>query len=213
VLAVLERLTPTDDSRGQALFYQWAQARFGRHWRYADLTTVLAAAAEILQPKSYLEIGMRRGRSACVVGAAAPACSIYGFDLWLFGYGGLLAQDENPGPDFVRQELTRAGHSGDVTLISGDSATTVPSFLAEHPGLFLDLINVDGDHSLTGAARDLANTLPRLKVGGVVVFDDIRSAPWLADLWRFYVVEDERFRAWAFDEAGAGVAAAIRVGQ
>ncbi|MEX0750731.1 MAG: class I SAM-dependent methyltransferase, partial [Dehalococcoidia bacterium] len=113
--------------------------------------------------------------------------------------------------DFVRQELAAAGHRGDVTLISGDSSRTVPAFLAERPELYFDLINIDGDHSVAGAAKDLANTLPRLKVG--VVFDDISSAPWLADVWRFYTHDDGRYRSWQFDEAGAGVAAAIRVGQ
>lgn len=213
VVALLKRLTPTDDTRGQELFYQWAQARFGQHWRYADITTVLAAAAILLQPKAYLEIGVRRGRSAATVVSCAPECAIYGFDLWMSGYGGLLAPDANPGPDFVRGELAAAGHRGEVTLISGDSRQTVPRLLAERTDLYFDLINVDGDHSTRGAARDLANVLPRLKVGGIIVFDDISSAPWLADVWRWYIKDDGRYRSWEYDEAGAGVAAAIRVGQ
>jgi predicted O-methyltransferase YrrM len=160
-----------------------------------------------IRPKTYLEIGVRRGRSAAVVGATTPDCAIYGFDLWLEGYAGL----ENPGPEFVRGELRAAGHTGHVTLVSGDSHRTVPAFLKEHPGLFFDLMTVDGDHSLIGAARDLATVLPRLKVGGVIVFDDIVSAPCLARVWRGFVQEDSRYRSWEYDDAGAGVAAAIRV--
>jgi predicted O-methyltransferase YrrM len=209
VLSLLKKLTPTAETEGQDLFYLWARARFGCHWRYADSTTVLAAASMLLKPKSFLEIGVRRGRSAAAVAAASPGCAIYGFDLWMEGYGGL----ENPGPDFVRQELAAAGHEGELTLVSGDSARTVPAFLHEHPGLFFDLINVDGDHSVTGASRDLANVLPRLKVGGIIVFDDICSAPHLARVWRWFVQDDGRYRAWQYDEAGAGVAAAIRIGQ
>jgi predicted O-methyltransferase YrrM len=209
VLELLQKLTPSEDTDGQELFYQWAQGRFGRHWRYADSITVLTAAATLLRPKSYLEIGVRRGRSAAAVGAVAPQCAIYGFDLWVSGYGGL----DNPGPDFVRHELVAAGHAADVTLISGDSGRTVPAFLDEHRDLFFDLINVDGDHSIAGAARDLANVLPRLKIGGIIVFDDISSAPELAHVWDWFIKDDGRFRAWQYTEAGAGIAAAVRVGQ
>ena len=209
VLALLSKLTPCADTEGQELFYKWAHDRFGEHWRYADSTTVLMAAARMLQPKAYLEIGVRRGRSAAAVGAMAPDCAIFGFDLWLSDYGGL----DNPGPDFVRGEIAAAGHHGTVTFVSGDSGVTVPKFLDEHRELYFDLINVDGDHSVPGAARDLANVLPRLKIGGVIVFDDISSAPQLARLWDWYVKDDGRYRAWEYTEAGAGIAAAVRVGQ
>jgi predicted O-methyltransferase YrrM len=209
VLALLTKLSPTPETEGQDLFYQWAQARFGCNWRYADSTTVLMAASMLLRPKSFLEIGVRRGRSAAAVAMASPDCAIYGFDLWMEGYGGL----DNPGPDFVRGELAAIGHTGELTLTSGDSARTVPAFLGERPDLFFDIINVDGDHSVMGAARDMANVLPRLKVGGIIVFDDISSAPHLQRVWRWFVKEDGRYRAWEFDEAGAGVAAAVRVGE
>ena len=208
VIGLLHKLTASEETWGQEFFQRWAQGRFGRHWRYADVTTVLTAASMLIRPKSYLEIGVRRGRSAAVVGATAPDCAIYGFDLWLEDYAGL----ENPGPDFVRSELRAAGHTGQVTLISGNSHRTVPAFLRERPDLFFDLITVDGDHSVPGAARDLADVLPRLKVGGVIVFDDIAVAPQLVRVWRRLVADDRRYRAWEFDEAGAGIAAAVRVG-
>jgi predicted O-methyltransferase YrrM len=209
VLAVLKKLTPSAEIEEETLFHEWARAKFGSQWQYADVTNVLAAASLLLQPTSYLEIGVRRGRSSAVVGALSPDCAIYAFDAWLQDYGGI----ENPGPEFVRRELSAAGHRGETSFVSGDSAVTVPKFLAEHPGLFFDMMNVDGDHSLAGAARDLANVLPRLKVGGVIVFDDVFAAPRLSHLWRWYVKEDGRYRSWEFTEAGTGVAAAIRVGQ
>ncbi len=207
VLCLLQMLSPTEETIGQQLFFQWAHGKFDKFWRHADITTVLVSASMAVRPKTYLEIGVRRGRSAAVVGALCPNCAIYGCDLWLPDYAGA----ENPGPDFVRGELCAVGHIGDVTLLSGDSRTTVPAFLREHPDLFFDLITVDGDHSISGAARDMANVLPRLKVGGVVVFDDICSAPALLRVWRWFVKDDARFRAWEFTDTGAGVAAAIRV--
>lgn len=207
VIGLLKKLERSDETEGQELFYLWGQGRFGEHWRYADSTTVLVAASMAIRPKAYLEIGVRRGRSSAVVGALCPDCAICGFDLWLPDYAGA----PNPGPDFVRRELRKVGHAGEVTFVSGDSKSTVPGFLAQHPDLFFDLITVDGDHSVAGAARDLANVLPRLKVGGVIVFDDICSAPKLMRVWDWLVRQDARYRSWEFTDSGAGIGAAIRV--
>ncbi|MEX1255869.1 MAG: class I SAM-dependent methyltransferase [Dehalococcoidia bacterium] len=207
VLALCEGLTPSAHLGGQIAYYQWCRDKFGDYWRYADLPTLLYAATNILQPSSYLEIGVRMGRSASIVGSLRPECAIHGFDLWIRDYGGI----ENPGPDFVREELRRVGHTGEVTLIAGDSRSTVPAFLGRHPDLYFDLITVDGDHSVLGAAIDIANTLPRLKVGGILAFDDIAQAPALQRVWRELVQRDERFVTWEFTDSGFGIAAAIRV--
>ncbi len=207
VADVLDQLTQNEEIERMQAFYRWAQEKFGRHWRYADILTVLWAAATLIRPTSYLEIGVRWGRSAAVVGATSPRCDIYGSDLWPPDYAGA----PNPGPDFVRQELRAAGHTGDVTLITGDSRDTVQAFLRQHPNLYFDLITIDGDHSLIGAATDLANTLPRLKVGGIVVFDDICIAPHLYRVWADAIKRDNRYVSWEFTGGGFGVAAAIRM--
>ena len=207
VTALLGKLTPMEEVTEQQVFYDWSKAKFGRHWRHANLLTALWAAATFIQPSTYLEIGVYRGRSAAVVGSVRPQCDIYGFDLWIPDYAGT----PNPGPDFVRQELRAVGHTGNVTLISGDSRKTVSVFLRQHPNLYFDLITIDGDHSLLGAANDLANALPRLKVGGILVFDDIRMAPHLTRVWKNVIKRDSCYLAWEFTEAGVGVAAAIRI--
>jgi len=206
-MGVLKKLAPDQELEHQSLYYQWGRAKFGAHWRSADIATTLRAAALFVRPQNYLEIGVRRGRSAAVVAATCPGCNIYGFDLWDGEYAGT----DNPGPDLVREELRAMGHHGELTLVVGDSARTVPDFLAQHPELFFELITVDGDHSVLGAARDLTNTLPRLKAGGILVFDDICSAPLLQSVWRRVVQRDGRFVTWEFTDAGYGVAAAIRI--
>ena len=207
VVAILDRLTPMEELVAQQAFYQWGQAKYGQHWRFANILTALWAAATFTQPTNYLEIGVRRGRSAAVVGATCPQCAIYGFDLWTPDYAGA----PNPGPDFVRRELRAAGHTGNVTLISGDSRETLPTFLRDHPDLYFDLITIDGDKSLPVVASDFASALPRLKVGGIIVYDDLPRQPLLRRVWEKVIRQDGRYVSWEFVNAGTGVATAIRV--
>ncbi|CAO3439950.1 class I SAM-dependent methyltransferase [Azospirillum doebereinerae] len=207
-LALMERLTPDAYIAYIAAFLREGERRYGANWRYADIVTVLLELARTLRPASYLEIGVRRGRSAAAVAMQAPNCAIVGFDLWQAGYAGI----ENPGPDFVRDELRRFGHQGTLELVSGDSRRTVPDYLAAHPDAHFDLIVVDGDHSAEGAKQDLFNVLPRLRVGGAIVFDDIDhpAHPELQALWREAVADRPDMSSWQFRGVGYGVAFALR---
>lgn len=208
VITVIARLEPDDYIRYLLAYYRAGLERFGDAWRYADIVTVLMAAAKLAQPRNYLEIGVRRGRSMAMVAATCPSCDIVGFDLWARDYAGM----SNPGPDFVRAEMSKLGHTGRLELITGDSHETLPRFFSEHRDAFFDLITVDGDHSKQGAAQDLRDVLPRLKVGGIIVFDDICHPlhPYLASVWQRVVGSDLRFATWQFTELGYGVAFAIR---
>src|SRR4029077_12692186 len=110
-LAHMERLTPDAYTQYLGRYIREGQRRFGAAWVYADIVTVLLCLARTLQPRTYLEIGVRRGRSACAVATEAPYCAMFLFDLWQAGYAGI----ENPGPDFVRAELAKVNHRGQVT--------------------------------------------------------------------------------------------------
>jgi predicted O-methyltransferase YrrM len=189
-------------------FYKEGLRRFGPGWGYADIVTVLLTLAEFLQPRRYLEIGVRRGRSVCAVAAKVPDCDVVMFDMWIENYAGL----ENPGPDFVRTELGKVGFRGRTTFVDGDSHVTLPRYLKENPGAFFDLITVDGDHSEEGASRDLLDVLPTLTVGGAIVFDDICHPlhPRLREVWHRIVVEDPHFSTWSYEDVGFGVGFGIR---
>lgn len=204
---ILARMTQTEEIAAVQLYYRSGRDKFGDRWRYADILTVLWAAATLGSAKSYLEIGVRTGRSAAIVGATSPSCDIYGFDLWTEGY----AAADNPGPDFVRQELRSVGHAGGVTLVSGDSSKTLAPFLAARPDLYFDLIAIDGDKSTRVASSDFANALPRLKVGGIVVCDDIFLVPHLERVWHDVIRRDARYVHWQFAQGAVGIAAAIRM--
>lgn len=207
VETVLAKMTQIEEIQALRTYYQSSREKFGGHWRYADLLSALWAAATLNPPATYLEVGVRTGRSAAVVGAAAPACDIYGFDLWPPDYAGTTIR----GPDFVRGELKRVGHTGSVTLVAGDSSKTLPAFLREHPDLYFDLVTIDGAKAIAISGSDFANALPRLKVGGIVVCDDICLAPHLARLWDTVVKRDPRYVTWQFAEGTVGVAAAVRM--
>jgi hypothetical protein len=158
-----------------------------------ETRSVIALLARELNPRTYLEIGVRRGFSMGMVISRAPEVDVFGFDLWLQNYAGVA----NPGMDFVCNEMKRLGHRGRLHLITGNSHKTLPAFFCEdaaHAGLVaspkgrsvrgrpeaFDLITIDGDHSLIGAYQDLMDTMPHCAVGGAVVFDDI--APDLASI-------------------------------
>jgi predicted O-methyltransferase YrrM len=192
-------------------YYALGRERFGAAWGYLDQLTVLHAAASVTRPRRYLEIGVFRGRSLAVVASVAPEAELFGFDLWVPGYAGL----ENAGPELVREQLRRVGHRGPVRLVSGSSHETVPVLLAESPELSFDLVTVDGDHTEAGARRDLETVLPRVAVGGVLVFDDLRhpKCPWLERVWDEVVAAHPAFAAAKYTEVGYGVGFAVRRGQ
>ncbi|WP_441280331.1 class I SAM-dependent methyltransferase [Tardiphaga sp. 862_B3_N1_1] len=207
-IALLGRLSHDDYSEYLSKYYQEGASRFGSDWRYADIVTVLLALAEQLQPKSYLEIGVRRGRSVCTVASKAPACDFYMFDMWVSNYAGM----ENPGPDLVTQELDKFGHSGKRVFTDGNSHATLKPFFKANANLAFDIITVDGDHTYDGAVEDLCEVLPRLKVGGAIVFDDVCHPKhrYLQDVWNQLIENDPRFTAWTCADIGYGVGFALR---
>lgn len=134
----------------------------------ANIWLVLSFLAQAAKPKEYLEIGVRRGFSMAVVAQRCKTCNLTGIDLWVPGYGGA----DNPGPEFVEQQIALTGHKGNLKLITGDSNQV----LADLIGSF-DLILVDGDHSTEGGYRDIMGSHKLLKPGGYIVVDDLDYEP------------------------------------
>lgn len=207
-IEIMRRLTPDHYLEYLLDFYQAGIDRFGNSWVYADINTVLLGVSKLMQPKSYMEIGVRRGRSMAMVVSQVPDCHVVGFDLWIQNYAGM----ENTGEAFVKSELGRIGHQGKADFVTGDSKITIPQFFKEQPDVFFDLITVDGDHSVEGARSDLLSVIPRLKVGGVLVFDDTanQSHAGLAKLWHAVVGRNPQFAVHTFNEVGFGVGFAVK---
>jgi len=129
--------------------------------------------AELIQPRTYLEVGSRRGWSLAQVFAACPTVAAHVFELWQAGYGG-TAQGS---PYYIRDKIRQViGPERDLnlTFVSGSSHDTLPEFFAQSTGeMTFDLITVDGDHSRLGAWWDLTDLFPHVAVGGALVFDDL----------------------------------------
>jgi predicted O-methyltransferase YrrM len=209
VLSVLRTLEPDSYSVYVSAYLKEGLERFGMDWSYLDILNVLVACAELIQPRTYLEIGVRRGRSIAMVASTTPKTHLFGFDMWAENYAGM----ENPGPAFVESELRKIGASGRIEFVSGNSHETLPNFFAKRPELELDLVTVDGDHSDEGAREDLLSVLPKIAHGGAIVFDDV-SHPLHPNLYRVWssALQDcgLRFVSGAYTTLGYGVAVAVR---
>ena len=208
VLDVLNKITPNNDVKFAKEFIEKGIEKYGDSWLYADINTALITIGKNIDVENYMEIGVRRGRSMAMLASQSPNANFYGFDMWIEDYCG----SENPGPDFVKSELGKVGYNGKISFVNGDSKKTVPKFFKDNPDTYFDVITVDGDHSIGGAIKDLNNVMPRLKIGGILVFDDISSQEhsYLSQVWVKQVKNRSNFYTYEFDDLGLGVAIAIR---
>lgn len=236
VLRVMSLLTP--DEKWTPVITRLVEER------KIETRCFMAWLADVIHPRNYLEVGVRRGFSMAMVASRQPDVEIFGFDMWLEQYAG----SGNPGPDFVCAELAKVGYCGNARFVSGNSHQTLPAFFRKSGASWwrrlwarsrvdvvapdtVDLMLVDGDHSLIGAAQDLYDTLPRLAVGGVLVFDDIAPDPghvdpeavksergedpngWgdLRGVWRHVLQDFPTYRSIEYDCNTPGVAIAVRL--
>lgn len=183
----LEALAP--DPTNKPRLVQWLQEGVARNERRFEIRSALRALSNVMRPRSYLEIGTRRGWSLAQVLSESPDVRAYSFDQWIEGYGGI----DNPGPEFVRAEMKRAApsHRGTLRFVPGNSHDTLPVFFqgvpledreledlsvlraGEDAPRSFDLVTVDGDHTALGTWWDFTDVLPFIAVGGAIVIDDL----------------------------------------
>jgi predicted O-methyltransferase YrrM len=174
----------------------------------STMLCMLGAYTQLAKPKTYLEIGTRRGHSVCMVSLCAQEpVRTYCFDLWQDNY----ANEANPGPNFVLNEFNKTNPNNcTIQFGTGDSKVTIPQFLG--PNKFIDMVLVDGDHSDNGALTDLHNVINHIPIGGLLVFDDIAcpQTPSLLNVWRSFIVNFKNFEPFENRECNNGWAVAIR---
>lgn len=162
-----------------------------RKWKWSgrpgeDLHDCLKWCVMIAKPQSYLEIGVDGGGSLrTVLETAQRHRYVPGridlCDLWT-GHAGHTFKD------FEHIKPILAQFSAHATFHPGDSGVTVPNIRGP-----FDLILVDGDHSFEGAYTDLTNAWPLLRVGGMLVLDDLGHAvyPGVHEAYRLWLANTE----------------------
>jgi len=161
----------------EALFpAQDLQLRLACPGRYASQDvfgmTCLAVAAAATRPRKILEIGTFRGATALLLAANAPEATVYTLDL-------------PPGADDADLPMTRVDReivavrkdrmmyegtpeAQRIVQLWGDSA----SFDFDAVGDGIDLAFIDGAHSYEYVRNDTEKVLPRMRPGGVILWDD-----------------------------------------
>lgn len=121
----------------------------------------------------YLEIGVNQGRSALWVLEnilTDPSSTLTGIDIFPKGTGIKEKYLSN---------LQLSGYEHKAATIEGFSQIE----LRKLPLNSFDIIYIDGDHTAGGVLADAVLSLPLLKTGGVIIFDDYR--------WRAGQLPDE----------------------
>jgi predicted O-methyltransferase YrrM len=121
----------------------------------------LAALANLMNPQSYLEIGVRDGDSLKVIVEHGSVERLVLCDTWGGEYGGT----DKGSHEHILPIVTDVPS---VEFLDGDSKELIPQ-LDE----MFDIITVDGDHSLLGCLTDMENSWRLLAPGGAMVIDDM----------------------------------------
>ena len=137
---------------------------------------VLGSIAQALQPRLILETGTYLGVSACAMALNAPPdCRIFTVDLPDDASGadvpGLNTLDQThvaTSRHRVGEAFLRSSIRDRVTQIRADSMT----FRAEEQMKNVDLVYVDGGHSLPVVTKDTENAFRVLAADGTIVWDD-----------------------------------------
>lgn len=157
-----------------------------------DKCFLMAYLARRLELKTFVEIGVYRGRSLFPVASAFAdnGGECYGIDPWLSETfkETELSDDVRALVDhfadtadfeaFYREAADRSvefGMDETVTLLRCTSEKAVSHFarrFKEH-GAFIDMLHIDGNHDEHYVSIDAELYLPMVRKGGVIVFDDI----------------------------------------
>jgi len=155
---------------------------FGTHWGndtyYGDYCGIAAKYG----PRRILEIGVRYGYSGIALcdgalrsGFTVPRVNYTGIDAECFGAA-------EPGGDAYRLYRSNAIAAENFKRFFEPDAVQARFFTLDTQKEALppavtssayDLVNIDGHHSYDGALKDMENTWPLLREGGLVLVDDM----------------------------------------
>ena len=141
---------------------------------------LLSELHRVLQPRSYLEVGVRHGKSLEL--ASCPAVGV------------------DPVPE-LKVEL---GPAARVYPMTSDDFFAAGDGLDHLPGRTIDLAFIDGMHLVEYAYRDVVNVERHCGPGSVIVMDDMlprteleaarnrQTRAWTGDVWKVTAVLEQR---------------------
>lgn len=150
---------------------------------WCSLEKALALASLILEnrPKLVVEIGVYGGRSLIPQALALKHIGqgiIYAIDDWRSDTANIFPTNAINDEWWEKVDLLKIKKGFVSSLVINDVTDIVK--IAEAPSarahlLFdtIDMIHIDGGHSSAAALLDVANFIPKLIPGGILVFDDV----------------------------------------
>ncbi len=136
-------------------------------------------------PSLCVEIGTHLGRSATLIARTIEEWGgkLHCYDPYLTGHQAFM---DRPGDDMYAEaakNLAPVMGTGVLTLHRARSQESA----VRHENESVDFIYLDGDHELPGVFDDIQEWLPKLRLGGIIIFDNIEHGPVAAaaDRWTF----------------------------
>ena len=135
--------------------------------KFNDYYKVKYKLCEQFQPDVIAEIGVRAGYSAWTFLQARPEAQYTGFDANNGTHGGQGGEQGQ-----YKQWAESILKDYNATLVDIDTQKTDTLNIKD-----VDMFHVDGDHTVEGVMHDLDIVFPCVKVGGVIIVDDIKNIP------------------------------------
>lgn len=137
--------------------------------RYSQLIDIVKAN----KPKVVVEIGSWDGGRAIEMAKVNPDMHYVGFDLFERASEYSDLKEKNVKPHYsARQVMDRLDDFGlKATIVCGDTNETFSSWADANPES-VDMVYIDGGHSVDTITNDYKNALKAIKKGGIIVFDD-----------------------------------------
>lgn len=151
--------------------------------RASDRVALSVAIARRIEARRMLEVGVARGGFAAAMLRSCPDIAEYvmldpwrRLKRWNKGANRADAAQE----DAWRAAMARTAFAADRRRVLRG---TTREMIGEIPDGSLDVIYVDGDHTLRGVILDLTLCWPKLRPGGVMIGDDFAPTIWQHIKW------------------------------
>jgi predicted O-methyltransferase YrrM len=117
-----------------------------------------------LKSAIYVEIGIWKGATSLFMANHSFPTRIIGID------GFYLDKQELEATALINSLMPKNGNS--IEIIKSDSRKAIPELKRRLDGGMIDILFIDGDHSVYGATMDFILYLPLVVPGGYIIFDD-----------------------------------------